>query len=77
MLARRLVQLYAGLVLYGASAALILLSSLGNDPWDVLHQGLSRQTGLSVGAWIIIAARSCCCCGSRCASGRGSGRSAT
>jgi uncharacterized membrane protein YczE len=55
MLARRLVQLYAGLVLYGFSAALILLSSLGNDPWDVLHQGLSRQTGLSVGAWIIIA----------------------
>jgi uncharacterized membrane protein YczE len=55
MLARRLLQLYAGLVLYGASAALIVLSSLGNDPWDVLHQGLSRQTGLSVGTWIIIA----------------------
>jgi uncharacterized membrane protein YczE len=55
MLVRRLLQLYAGLVLYGASAALIVLSSLGNDPWDVLHQGLSRQTGLSVGTWIIIA----------------------
>ncbi len=55
MLARRLAQLYLGLVLYGFSAGLILLSVLGNDPWDVLHQGLSRQTGLSIGAWVIIA----------------------
>jgi len=55
MLRRRLVQLYAGLTLYGFSAALTLLSSLGNDPWDVLHQGLSRRTGISVGAWVIIA----------------------
>jgi uncharacterized membrane protein YczE len=55
MLARRLVQLYAGLALYGFSGALIILSSLGNDPWDVLHQGLSRQTGISIGAWVCIA----------------------
>ena len=54
VLPRRLAQLYAGLVLYGSSAALILLSSLGNDPWDVLHQGLSRQTGLGTGAWVTI-----------------------
>jgi len=55
MLARRLVQLYAGLVLYGASASLIILSALGNDPWDVLHQGLSRQTGIGTGLWVCIA----------------------
>jgi uncharacterized membrane protein YczE len=55
MLARRLVQLYAGLALYGASASLIILSQLGNDPWDVLHQGLSRQTGIGTGIWVCIA----------------------
>ncbi len=53
-LARRLLQLYAGLTLYGASAAMILLSTLGNDPWDVLHQGLSRQTGIGTGFWVCI-----------------------
>ena len=54
MLARRLVQLTAGLTLYGASAAMIILSELGNDPWDVLHQGLSRQTGIGTGIWVCI-----------------------
>jgi uncharacterized membrane protein YczE len=52
--ARRLVQLYAGLVLYGASAGLILLAGLGADPWDVFHQGLSRRVGLGTGAWVCI-----------------------
>jgi uncharacterized membrane protein YczE len=52
MLPRRLAQLYGGLVLYGVSASLILLSGLGNDPWDVFHQGLSRQTGIGTGWWV-------------------------
>ncbi|MFJ6196396.1 YitT family protein [Micromonospora sp. NPDC092111] len=47
--ARRLGQLYAGLVLYGVSMAMMIRSSLGLDPWDVFHQGLARQTGLSFG----------------------------
>lgn len=47
--ARRLTQLYAGLTLYGVSMALMVRSGLGLDPWDVFHQGLSRQTGLSIG----------------------------
>ncbi|WDZ84313.1 YczE/YyaS/YitT family protein [Micromonospora cathayae] len=47
--ARRLTQLYAGLVLYGVSMALMITSELGLDPWDVFHQGLSRRTGLSFG----------------------------
>lgn len=46
---RRLTQLYAGLTLYGVSMALMVRSGLGLDPWDVFHQGLSRQTGLSIG----------------------------
>ncbi|MWA00404.1 hypothetical protein F8568_008450 [Actinomadura sp. LD22] len=53
--ARRLVQLYAGLALYGLGIALQVSSRLGNDPWDVFHQGLARRFGLSIGAWIIIA----------------------
>jgi uncharacterized membrane protein YczE len=38
---RRLIQLFAGLVLYGVSDSMLLLAGLGVDPWDVLHQGLA------------------------------------
>ncbi|WP_243773425.1 membrane protein YczE [Actinomadura barringtoniae] len=55
LMARRLVQLYVGLALYGLGIALQVSSGLGNDPWDVFHQGLSRQFGLSIGTWIVIA----------------------
>ena len=48
-LPRRLTQLYAGLVLYGLSMAMLVRSSLGVMPWDVLHQGLARSSGLSLG----------------------------
>ncbi|MGY1434268.1 membrane protein YczE [Streptomyces reniochalinae] len=48
-LPRRLVHLYVGLVLYGASAALMVRAELGLDPWDVFHQGVSEHTGLSIG----------------------------
>jgi uncharacterized membrane protein YczE len=51
---RRLLQLYAGLVLYGVSMALMVRSSLGVMPWDVLHQGLSRQLGWSLGTVTIV-----------------------
>jgi uncharacterized membrane protein YczE len=53
-LARRLTQLYAGLVLYGFSASLILLSGLGNVPWDVLHQGLANLTAIGTGIWVCL-----------------------
>jgi uncharacterized membrane protein YczE len=53
-LPRRLVQLYAGLALYGASMALIIRSTLGNMPWDVLHQGLSTRIGWSIGVVSIV-----------------------
>jgi len=52
---RRLSQLFLGLGLYGVSSSLLLLAGLGLDPWDVLHQGLSRRIGLGVGTWAIIA----------------------
>ena len=51
-LGRRLVNLYAGLVLFGVSMALMLVSGLGLGPWDVLHQGLGERTGLPIG-WIV------------------------
>jgi uncharacterized membrane protein YczE len=51
---RRLIQLLAGLVLYGISDSMLLLAGLGVDPWDVLHQGLARRTGLATGTWVII-----------------------
>ncbi|OIJ65568.1 hypothetical protein WN71_022830 [Streptomyces mangrovisoli] len=52
--ARRLVQLYAGLVLYGASSALLVRAGLGLEPWGVLHQGLARLSGLTIGVVSII-----------------------
>ncbi|MFE0265430.1 YitT family protein [Nocardiopsis alba] len=51
---RRLAQLYLGLYLYGLSGALLIRSDLGAMPWDVLSQGLSNQTGLSIGTWSVI-----------------------
>jgi uncharacterized membrane protein YczE len=48
-LGRRLVQLYLGLVLYGVSMAVLVRSGLGVLPWDVLHQGIARNTTLSLG----------------------------
>jgi len=50
--ARRLASLYAGIVLFGVSVALMIAARLGLDPWDVLHQGLARRTGLPIG-WIV------------------------
>lgn len=49
ILTRRLLQLYAGLVLYGLTDACLIQSRLGNTPWDVLHQGIARHLGASIG----------------------------
>lgn len=46
---RRLIQLYSGLALHGASSALLVESGLGLEPWGVLHQGLAELTGLTIG----------------------------
>lgn len=52
--AGRLLQLAAGLVLYGAGEALMLAPAVGVDPWDVFHTGLAARTGLPVGTVLII-----------------------
>jgi len=53
-LPRRVIQLYAGLVVFAFGEALIVRASLGVIPWDVLHQGLVEQFGLTIGRWSII-----------------------
>jgi uncharacterized membrane protein YczE len=53
-LRRRLVQLYAGLVLYGFSIALMVRSDLGLAPWDVLHSGLTKWFPIDIGEALVI-----------------------
>jgi len=53
-MARRLVQLYAGLALYGLSMALQVRATLGLGPWDVFHDGVAKLTGLSFGTVVVL-----------------------
>ncbi|KFD42649.1 YczE/YyaS/YitT family protein [Cellulosimicrobium cellulans] len=52
---RRLVQLVLGLALFGASIAVLVRAGLGLFPWDVLHQGVARATGLPLGVVVVLA----------------------
>ena len=49
LIARRIAQLVIGLVLYGFGIALMYRAAIGVPPWDVLSQGISKQTGLPFG----------------------------
>lgn len=49
---RRLPGLFAGLVLFGISVALMVDAGMGVPSWDVLHQGIARSTGLPFG-WVV------------------------
>jgi uncharacterized membrane protein YczE len=46
---RRIGQLLVGLFLYGIAIALMVRAGIGVSPWDVLSQGVSKQTGLAFG----------------------------
>jgi uncharacterized membrane protein YczE len=46
---RRLPRLLLGLVLCGLGIATMVAAELGLGPWDVLHQGLSKMTGIPIG----------------------------
>lgn len=50
-MARRVLQLLIGLVLYGAGCALTVEAGLGVDPWTVFAQGISLHTGIGIG-WV-------------------------
>jgi uncharacterized membrane protein YczE len=52
-LGRRLPQLVAGLLLYGASLALMVRGGLGLAPWDVLHSGFIGHVPISLGQAVI------------------------
>ena len=53
-LGRRLIQLYAGLLLYGFSIALMVRSDLGLAPWDVLHSGLTKWFPIDIGQALVL-----------------------
>ena len=46
---RRIPRLVGALALLGFAVALTIRADLGLAPWDVLHQGISRHTGLTIG----------------------------
>jgi uncharacterized membrane protein YczE len=51
---RRIVQLLAGLALYGFSTALLVNADLGLDPWDVFHQGVADRTPFTIGVATVV-----------------------
>ena len=53
-LTHRLVQLYAGLVLYGVSIAFLVEAGLGVMPWTVLDQGLVKVFPVSLGTMAVV-----------------------
>jgi uncharacterized membrane protein YczE len=52
-LKRRLPRLFLGLLALGTGTGMMVEAKLGVSPYDVLHQGLADQTGLSFGAVVI------------------------
>ena len=52
-LRRRIPQLVVGLVTAGVGLALGVRGDLGLGPWDVLHQGISEDTGVPMGMVVI------------------------
>jgi uncharacterized membrane protein YczE len=43
-----------GLVLYGLTLAMLIRGTLGNAPWDVLHQGLADHLPIGIGTALIL-----------------------
>jgi uncharacterized membrane protein YczE len=48
-MARRIAQLIVGLFLYGLGISMMVQAAVGIAPWDVLSQGVSKQTGIPFG----------------------------
>jgi len=46
---QRLAQLQIGLLFFGISDGMLLITNLGATPWDVFHQGLAKHLGTGVG----------------------------
>ena len=43
-----------GLIIFGLGEGLLIVSTIGASPWNVLHQGLALNLGLSVGTWAFL-----------------------
>ena len=43
-----------GLIIFGFGEGLLIISTIGASPWNVLHQGLTLNLGLSIGTWAFI-----------------------
>ena len=43
-----------GLIIFGFGEGLLIISTIGASPWNVLHQGLALNLGLSVGSWAFL-----------------------
>lgn len=52
---KRVAILAASLFLFGIGESLLVQSRLGNSPWIVLSEGISRKTGINLGwsTWVI------------------------
>ncbi len=53
-LGRRLVHCVLGLSLFAVGISLQMNANIGAPPWDVFHQGVAAQTGISIGKIIVI-----------------------
>lgn len=53
-LGRRLARCVIGLSLFAIGISLQMNANIGAPPWDVFHQGVAKQTGISIGKVIVI-----------------------
>jgi len=53
-LGQRLVRCIFGLALFGIGISLQMNANIGAPPWDVFHQGVAKQTEISVGKIIVM-----------------------
>jgi uncharacterized membrane protein YczE len=53
-LGQRLVRCIFGLALFAIGISLQMNSNIGAPPWDVFHQGVAKQTEISVGKIIVM-----------------------
>ena len=51
---KTLLLLCIGLAIFGMGEGLLIISTIGASPWNVLHQGLFLNLGLSVGTWAFL-----------------------
>ena len=53
-LGRRLVRCLIGLAIFAVGISLQMNANIGAPPWDVFHQGVAKQTDISIGNIIVI-----------------------